>query len=103
MKKLIARGALGLLTGSLWAACMGPFCYDDVGASISGLIVDGNGAAMPTMSSTTISGVTPRGVGQQIMCTTCANGGVGAQGVCVDTATNKNAWVMASSSTQKCQ
>src|SRR5579871_3234143 len=86
-----------------YAACMGPFCYDDTGATVAGLRVDGNGMGMPSASSTTINGISPKVVGQEIVCTTCVNAGTNRYGVCVDTAANSGGWVMISSTTQACQ
>ena len=103
MKKLVIAAASLLLAGGLWAACMGPFCWDDTGASVAGLRADGNGLAMPVMSSTTINGIKPVGTGQEILCNTCSNAGSSQFGVCIDTATNAGAWVLLSSTTQKCQ
>lgn len=104
MKKLMYVIGLGLISGSVWATCLGPFCYDQTGAAISGIgYINGNGFTMPNASSTTISGIVPLQVGQIITCTTCANGAGGTFGLCVSSATNSSAWVLVSSPTQKCQ
>jgi|ERR1051326_6140261 hypothetical protein len=103
MKKLMYTIGLGLLSGSLWAACMGPYCYDDRGATIGGLVADGNGVANPIKSSTTIAGITPTVAGQLILCNTCVNAGRDKMGVCVSTAANNTSWVLVSSTTVACQ
>lgn len=87
MKKLLVAVGLGLISGSLYAACMGPFCYDDTGASIGGLSFDGNGNTVPSLSSATIAGLTPKGKGQLVFCTSCVSGNSQVGALCVSTST----------------
>lgn len=104
MKKLMFAIGLGLISGSVYAACMGPFCYDDQGAYIGGLINDGNGAAVPVASSTTINTVAPRAVGQEIYCNTCINNGSTSKiEMCVSTGTNVASYVFVSTTTKVCK
>lgn len=69
---LMAIG-LGLISGSLYAACSGPFCYDDTGASIGGNLYDGNGATMPAATKAVILAAAPKAVGQLVRCSDCAS------------------------------
>lgn len=101
-RKFMALGML-FITGSLYAACFGPYCYDDKSAYIYNQVVNGRGAGMPTASSTTINASVADQSGQEILCTTCVNAGQQQQGVCVSTAASSSAWVLISSTTIKCQ
>ncbi len=104
MKKLMFAIGLGLLSGSLYAACMGPYCYDDTGASIGGLSFDGNGNTVPNASSTTIAGITPKAVGQMIMCTSCTgNNASGGKVLCVSTAAVVGSFTIVSSTSPICK
>lgn len=65
MKKLLIAVGLGLLSGSLWAACHGPFCYDDSGtSSISGNVAIAGtltiGIVDVTLSTPTATGLLAR-------------------------------------------
>lgn len=86
MKKLMFAIGLGLISGSLWASCIGPFCWDDTGAAIYTQRQDGNGFGVPSVAIATINTAVPKQVGQQVFCNNCtANGGLGT--VCVSTST----------------
>lgn len=82
MKKLMLAIGLGLISGSVWAACIGPFCYDDRGASINGLTFDGNGNGLKSLTLTQINASTPTATGQMVYCSNCVN-----SPVCVSTGT----------------
>lgn len=81
MKKLFLAVGLGLISGSLWASCTGPFCYDDTGASVNGNLMDGNGYVIPTQTKATILAASPKVKGQVVMCSDCAF----AQTLCIST------------------
>ncbi len=98
MKKIMYIVGLGLLSGSLWAACMGPFCYDDTGASIAGLPVNGNGVGVPSVSSTTLNAITPY-IGQMAFCNNCVNFNGSKGGLCVSTGTAVGSMIAVSSAT----
>lgn len=89
MKKLLIAVGLGLLAGSLYAACNGPFCWDDTGAYIGGVLNDGNGGGTPNLTSAQVTGACPRAKGQEVFCTNCSfNSGVGV--LCISTGTTCN-------------
>lgn len=99
MKKLMFAVSLGLISGSLYAACLGPFCYDDQGAYIGGTINDGNGVGVPSATAVVISSMTPRSKGQVIFCNNCTNANAGKGVLCVSTGTTQGAYVAVSSGT----
>lgn len=102
MKKLMYAIGLGLISGSVWASCMGPFCWDDRGAYIgTAAIVDGNGTGMPSQTISAINADVPRVVGQQVFCNNCASNG-GAGTVCVSTATAAQGFDYVLSTGTKC-
>ncbi len=105
MKKLLIAVGLGLLSGTLYAACMGPFCYDDTGASVSGYAMGGNGNVLPSASSTTIAGIVPVAKFQFIGCTTCLGNSSTAGGnvLCYSTATAAGSFVIANSTAPVCK
>lgn len=86
MKKLMFAIGLGLMSGSVWASCMGPFCWDDRGAYVNGVVKDGNGDAHPSKTKAQIATSTPTVVGQVVYCSDCAAAG-GAGTLCISTAT----------------
>lgn len=86
MKKLVLAVGLGLLSGSLYAACVGTFCYDDSGVSgINANLVVNGVVGMSRMTKATIATSTPTITGM-VFCTDCASGG-GAGAVCFSTST----------------
>lgn len=86
MKKMYIVLGLAAIAGSVYAACMGPFCYDDRGAYVAGTIQDGNGSGMPSLTVAQEQSACPRAAGQEIFCSNCsANGGLGT--VCISTGT----------------
>jgi len=100
MKKLMFAIGLGLISSSLYAACMGPFCYDDTGASIGGLQYNGNGQGLPVVSSTTVNTYAPPTVGIEVWCnTTCTNANGGKGQLCISTGTAAGAFIVLSSAT----
>ena len=75
MKKLLTLGLVGMLSGGLYAACIGPLCYDDSGtSSISGNVGISGTATVGSLSNSgvTVVGVvdvtvsTPSAVGQLV-------------------------------------
>ncbi len=102
MKKLILALGLGLMTGTLYAACVGPFCWDDSGISIGGNLYDGNGLVLPSNTKANILAAAPKAKGQLVMCTDCAF----AQTVCISTSSlaspATNQYVIQFSTSQAC-
>lgn len=103
MKRLVMAAMAAMLSGTLYASCMGPFCWDDTGASIGGLSYDGNGSTLPSLSSTTIAGLTPKAVGQTVYCNSCTGNNVPGKVICYSTATVVGSFVMNVSSTPVCK
>ncbi len=104
MKKLMFAIGLVLIASGAYAACMGPFCYDDTGASIGGYSFDGNGLVIPSLSSTTIVGLTPKAVGQLVYCNSCTtNGGTAGKVICYSTGTAVGAFVVNASTVPACK
>lgn len=87
MKKLLIAVGLGLISGSLWAACMGPYCYDDSGAAINANV------AMQSYTVTQLSTLSFRSAGVEVFCSNCGGGG-NAGTVCVSTGTGNYATVL---------
>ncbi len=98
MKMILKAIGLSLLTSGLWAACMGPFCYDDTGASIGGLPVNGNGIGLPVVSSTTLNAITPY-KGQMAYCSTCVSFNAALGTLCMSTGTVAGSFIAISSAT----
>lgn len=86
MKKLVIAIGIGLMSGSLWASCVGPFCWDDKGASIGGIVQDGNGDGSPNYTIAQINALVPSAKGQSVFCSDCKGGGA-AGTICTSTAT----------------
>lgn len=64
MKKLLMLLASLALAEGGWAACSGPYCYDDTGASIDAtLSVAGNVRIAAVVGATTMASTTPSAVG----------------------------------------
>ncbi len=63
-KKLL----VGLLfaAGVAGAACIGPFCWDENGAYVNGLTVDGTGHEITSMTLATMNSTSPRKAGMLI-------------------------------------
>lgn len=101
MKKLMYVIGLGLISGSLWASCMGPFCWDDQGAYVAGTIQDGNGSGIPSLTAAQVAAAKPRAVGQEVWCSNCTsfNGGIGMPCISTETTTSNNAYIAESSGT----
>lgn len=90
MRKFLVVGSIvGMLAGQSMAACMGPFCWDDKGAYINGNILNGNGAALPSKTSTQINAITPDGAGQRVYCSNCTR-----SYVCVSSGTGTGAFTV---------
>lgn len=94
---------LGLLSGSVYAACMGPYCYDDTGATIAGFPHNGTGVGLPSISTNTLAS-SPNYVGRLVLCNTCAliGGGTGTV-ACISTTTTTGYMVHVSSTATRCQ
>ena len=71
MKRLMLVLGLGLISGSVYAACVGPYCWDDTGATVNGYSLTANGFDVPVLSSTSISQITGGRVGRLVICNTC--------------------------------
>lgn len=99
MKKLMFAIGLGLLSGSVYASCVGPYCWDDTGATIYSSYTDSNGAGMPNVTTAAINAQTPKAKGQEVFCTDCTafNGGKGS--LCVSTGTTVGSYMVISSGT----
>ena len=100
MKKLLIAFGAGLIAASVYASCVGPYCYDERGAQISTGVGIGQHAAadFPTLN--------PSYAGQMVMCNNCTDGGVGAAtgyNLCVASGTGQGAWVQVSSVTLSCK
>lgn len=107
MKKIMYVIGLSLIASSVWAACMGPYCFDDTGASIGGNAYNGLGSAMPSMTKANVAVSSPTAKGQLIFCSDCLNFNSGRGTICVSTAsaTSQNSYVAISSAvaTTACQ
>lgn len=101
MKKLMFAVGLGLISGSLYAACMGPFCWDDQGAYIGGVIQDGNGQGVPTHTGLYIDTTVPRATAQEVVCSSCASNGTNS--LCISTATTIHGYVFVASTGTVCR
>lgn len=106
MKKVVLTALMAvsfcLAVKVTWAACMGPFCWDDQGAYIGGFINDGNGQGIPVLSSSTIAGLKPRAIGQEVLCNSCTGSTVNGYTMCISTSTTAPAYVTVSSVTRVC-
>ncbi len=103
MKKLVIAVSLGLISGSLWAACVGPYCYDGSdNGSMNGVISSQSGPVV--LSSTTINVTTAPRAGTIVGCNTCVayTGSTSSFHICISTAANSTSWVFFSSDTMKC-
>lgn len=89
MKKFVMVIGFGLMAGSLYAACMGPFCWDDRGASVGGVLQDGNGSALPSKTRSQISLNAPTIAGQEVYCSDCIQ-----SAVCISSGTGIGAYVV---------
>lgn len=100
MKKLlVAVGVLGLLSSSLYAACTGPFCYDDSGTSIGGYSYTGNGIDIPVVSSATLNGISGHPKGRTVICNNCTVAVTPGYAICTatSTVTGFRSWVVLNS------
>lgn len=99
MKKIMFAIGLGLISSLANAACVGPFCFDDTGSSVNGLPFNGNGNAIPQVSSATVATLAANSKGQFLWCTTClkANNGTGVP--CYSTSTVVGGYVLLSTQT----
>lgn len=100
MKKLMLIVGLSLLgSGLSQAACVGPFCWDDTGASVAGSVENGNGDALPQITKAQALTFKPDVKGQEVWCTDCNkfNGGLGMP--CIATATVVASYIAVASGT----
>jgi hypothetical protein len=98
MKK--ALFLVAALAGFGYAACSGPYCYDDAGGSMTGVIWSQSGPV--ALSSTTIAARTPGRIGDVVLCNTCTSTTVNGYTVCIATSTTPPAYMTVSSSTRVC-
>ena len=112
MKKLYVVLALSLAICSdkAYAACMGPFCWDDTGFSIkaTGTIdgvttftagtVNSAGVGLQSRTLAQINQITPTaGKGEMLYCSDCATAAV-----CVSSGTGKGGYTVITSTTTHC-
>lgn len=81
---LIALGLSIGLAAAGYAACDGPFCYDDTGASI-----EGAGLSLTSRTIAQLNAQAPARVGQLVMCSDCTR-----SAVCVSSGTSAGAYVI---------
>lgn len=98
MKKFIAPALVLLATTGLYAACIGPFCYDDQGAYINSTLTVGNmthtqpdGLLSKTLAQMNL--LAPTAAGQLIYVSDAVQ-----SRVCVSSGTGAGAWVVMSAS-----
>lgn len=86
MKKLMFAIGLGLISGSVYAACLGgdALCYGDGKVTINSLLyVDGNGVMGVKKTVAQINASTATYAGQKVICTDCTV----AYNTCISTST----------------
>lgn len=91
---------LVMLAGSVYAACFGPFCYDDVSAQINAATLHQGDVGLPSKAKATLIAQTPLAAGQMIYCNDCTSS---LDAVCISTGTGTGAYVKLSSRTVRCQ
>lgn len=96
MKKLMFAVGLGLISGNLWAACVGPYCYDDTGAAIRASVgFQGDPYFTHTHTVAAINASTATYQYQMEICTDCVQ-----SLMCLSTGTtNCNQWVVVGGTT----
>ncbi len=99
MKKLLIVVGLALVAGSVYASCMGPFCFDDTGAYIVGILSDGNGSGTINLTVSQINTAAPRAKGQKVFCTNCQTFNTFLGGLCLSTGTVAGSYAQISSAT----
>lgn len=99
MKKIMYVLGLSLMASSLYAACYGPFCFDDTGASINGYSLTGAGFGVPDASSSTIAALIPLKKGQLVWCNSCIGANASKGVYCTSTATVVGSFILMSSAT----
>jgi len=101
MKKLMFAIGLGLISGSVYASCLGPYCYDESGATINATTSHSGAMGLPNETAANIRAKTPSATGQMWYCTDCntLNGGF----LCVSTGTTVAAYSLVASTTTRCQ
>lgn len=98
MKKFIAPALVLLATTGLYAACMGPFCWDDTGASV------GTTLSVGAMTHTAPDGLKSYTLAQMNLLAASAAGQIifvsdAVQSrVCVSSGTGAGAWTIATAS-----
>lgn len=93
MKKLMFAVGISLITaGSAMAACMGPFCWDENGAYINGLLSDGKGTGLMSFTLAQMNAQAPTAVGQIIFVSDATQ-----HKLCVSTGTAAGAYVSVAS------
>lgn len=93
MKKFVAVVGLLAMSSSLWAACFGPFCWDDKGAYVVGSLENGNGDALPQKTKAQTVADAPDVKGQMVFCTDCVAFNDGKGMPCVSTGTAAGAYI----------
>lgn len=101
MKTLLSAILVGALAGGLYASCVGPYCFNESGASVTskatveGVLTLGNVLQMPAYTYATISVSTPTAVGQLVYCSDCIT-----SHLCISTsAVSTNSWIVITTNT----
>ena len=100
---LLAVLLAGLGAASAFAACSGPYCFDDTGASIGanvgvgGVLTNTQPMGLVSKTLAQINATTPSAAGQVVYCSNCVN-----SAVCVSSGTGTAAFVSSSSPTVHC-
>lgn len=91
-RMLMLLGAMAL-AGGAYAACTGPYCYDDQGAYVTSqsLYVNTLKAGLESATTTQMAAKAPNYTAQLLYCSAgCVNAGT----VCISTGTGKGAWIL---------
>ncbi len=91
MKKLVA--VLMLVSGVANASCVGPYCWDDKGASVP---VSQDATHHISLTLTELNASTPARTGEVVMCSTCNDV------LCVSTGTTRGGYSIITDSTTHC-
>ncbi len=92
MKKLMFAIGLGLISGSVYASCFGPFCWTDSDTTINGRSVNDKGTGLAVATGGTIYEQTVP-VGTVVVCSSCSNV-AGGYAVCVATANVRASFIV---------
>lgn len=99
MKKLLIGLVLLATAGISYAACNGPFCWDDTGGTIQSKVQLGGPLGILSQTSAQIVALTPGTTGQMYFCSDCTKRDM----VCVSTGVFPNGWGHITSTNTACQ